>query len=171
VIHGSVEAQSRFRSRPSGTAVCPGSLDLTHSTSFTINEFASVVEGGHQVPIGGGKSVHMGALWGRSCPPPSSSRFDTTPCSATPGGPGDPRKSAGGAKSGFGENIRVAVPVIQASHPQLQSPGTSSTPRSCTGRCDTCSRSGVRGRSSSPRTAALYPTWSPMTAGSTTRTA
>src|SRR5262249_9577923 len=60
---------------------------------------------------------------------------------------------------------------INASHRRWSRAGMSSTPRSCTGRRGTCSRSGTRSRSSSPRTAAQLQTSSPRTAGSTTPTA
>ena len=85
---------------------------------FTINEFASFVEGGYQVldiDVGGGKKVHMGGAPGLNL---SDSELKQVRHHAVLGhglavqairasGPA-------GTKVGFAENIRVAVPVIDA---------------------------------------------------------
>ena len=83
---------------------------------FTINEFASFVEGGYQgidVQVGGGKTVHLGAAPGSALR--LRAEAGTTPRCAGPrprcvqairaGGPA-------GAKVGFAENMRVAVPLL-----------------------------------------------------------
>src|SRR5215831_2139985 len=83
---------------------------------FTINEFASFVEGGYQVldiDVGGGKKVHMGGAPGLNL---SDSELKQVRHHAVLGhglavqairasGPA-------GTKVGFAENIRVAVPII-----------------------------------------------------------
>jgi len=85
---------------------------------FTINEFASFVEGGYQVldiDVGGGKKVHIGGAPGLNL---SDSELKQVRHHAVLGhglavqairasGPA-------GTKVGFAENIRVAVPVIDA---------------------------------------------------------
>ena len=83
---------------------------------FTINEFASFVEGGYQgltVQVGGGKTVHLGAAPGLTL---SGSELKQVRHHAVLGhglaveairahGPA-------GTKVGFAENIRVAVPIM-----------------------------------------------------------
>ena len=85
---------------------------------FTINEFASFVEGGYQgldVQVGGGKTVHLGAAPGLRL---SDSDLKQVRHHAVLGhglavqairahGPD-------GAKIGFAENIRVAVPIMDS---------------------------------------------------------
>jgi beta-glucosidase len=85
---------------------------------FTINEFASFVEGGYQglaVQVGGGKMVHLGTAPGLKL---SDSELKQVRHHAVLGhglavqairahGPA-------GTKVGFAENIRVAVPIIDA---------------------------------------------------------
>jgi beta-glucosidase len=85
---------------------------------FTINEFASFVEGGYQgvdVEVGGGKTVHLGAAPGVTL---SDSELKQVRHHAVLGhGLAVQAIRAGapaGAKVGFAENIRVAVPAIDA---------------------------------------------------------
>jgi beta-glucosidase len=85
---------------------------------FTINEFASFVEGGYQgldVPVGGGKAVHFGAAPGLRL---SDSELKQVRHHAVLGhGLAVEAIRARGpvkTKVGFAENIRVAVPIIDA---------------------------------------------------------
>jgi len=85
---------------------------------FTINEFASFVEGGYQgltVQVGGGKTVHLGAAPG---PTLSESELKQVRHHAVFGhglAVGAIRAHGpAGTKVGFAENIRVAVPVMDA---------------------------------------------------------
>ncbi len=85
---------------------------------FTINEFASFVEGGYQgldVEVGGGKTVHLGAAPGLSL---SDSELKQVRHHAVLGhglavqairasAPAD-------TKIGFAENVRLAIPVIDS---------------------------------------------------------
>jgi len=85
---------------------------------FTINEFASFVEGGYQgltVQVGGGKTVHLGAAPGLTL---SESELKQVRHHAVLGhglAVGAIRAHGpAGTKVGFAENIRVAVPVMDA---------------------------------------------------------
>ena len=85
---------------------------------FTINEFASFVEGGYQgldVQVGGGKTVHLGAAPGLRL---SNSELKQVRHHAVLGHglavqairANRPKKT----KVGFAENIRVAIPIIDS---------------------------------------------------------
>jgi beta-glucosidase len=85
---------------------------------FTINEFGSFVEGGYQaidVQVGGGKKVHLGAAPGLTL---SDSELKQVRHHAVLGhglAVQAIRASAPrGTKVGFAENIRVAVPIMDA---------------------------------------------------------
>jgi beta-glucosidase len=85
---------------------------------FTINEFASFVEGGYQgldVQVGGGKTVHIGAAPGLRL---SDAELKQVRHHAVLGhglAVQAIRASAPmGTKVGFAENIRVAVPIMDA---------------------------------------------------------
>jgi len=83
---------------------------------FTINEFASFVEGGYQgltVRVGGGKEVHLGAAPGLSL---SDSELRQVRHHAVLGHglavQAIRARGPAGTKVGFAENIRVAVPLM-----------------------------------------------------------
>src|SRR5690606_17257317 len=83
---------------------------------FTINEFASFVEGGYQgltVRVGGGKEVHLGAAPGLSL---SDSELRQVRHHAVLGHglavQATRARGPAGTKVGFAENIRVAVPLM-----------------------------------------------------------
>jgi beta-glucosidase len=83
---------------------------------FTINEFASFVEGGYQgvdVQVGGGKTVHLGAAPGLRL---SDAQLKQVRHHAVLGHglavQAIRARGPAGTKVGFAENIRVAVPVI-----------------------------------------------------------
>jgi beta-glucosidase len=83
---------------------------------FTINEFASFVEGGYQgvdVQVGGGKTVHLGAAPGLRL---SDAELKQVRHHAVLGHglavQAVRARGPAGTKVGFAENIRVAVPVI-----------------------------------------------------------
>jgi beta-glucosidase len=85
---------------------------------FTINEFASFVEGGYQgieAQVGGGKTVHMGAAPGLRL---SDAELKQVRHHAVLGHglavQAIRARGPAGTKVGFAENIRVAVPVIDA---------------------------------------------------------
>jgi len=85
---------------------------------FTINEFASFVEGGYQgvdVQVGGGKTIHLGAAPGLRL---SDSDLKQVRHHAVLGHglavQAIRASSPAGTKVGFAENIRVAVPIIDA---------------------------------------------------------
>ena len=83
---------------------------------FTINEFASFVEGGYQgldVQVGGGKIVHLGAAPGLKL---SDAELKQVRHHAVLGHglavEAIRAQAPAGTKVGFAENIRVAVPII-----------------------------------------------------------
>jgi beta-glucosidase len=83
---------------------------------FTINEFASFVDGGYQgvdVEVGGGKKVHLGAAPGLTLPPAD---FNQVRHHAVLGHglavQAIRARAPAGTKVGFAENIRAAVPPI-----------------------------------------------------------
>ena len=83
---------------------------------FTINEFASFVEGGYQgidVQVGGGKTVHLGAAPGLRLPP---GELNQVRHHAVLGHglavQAIRARGQAGTKVGFADNVRVAVPVI-----------------------------------------------------------
>jgi beta-glucosidase len=83
---------------------------------FTINEFASFVEGGYQgvdVQVGGGKTVHLGAAPGLRL---SDAELKQVRHHAVLGHglavQAIRARGPAGTKVGFAENIRVAIPVI-----------------------------------------------------------
>jgi beta-glucosidase len=83
---------------------------------FTINEFASFVEGGYQgldVQVGGGKTVHLGAAPGLRL---SESKLKQVRHHAVLGHglavQAIRARGPAGTKVGFAENIRVAIPII-----------------------------------------------------------
>jgi beta-glucosidase len=83
---------------------------------FTINEFASFVEGGYQgleVDVGGGEEVHLGAAPGLTLSP---SELKQVRHHAVLGHglavQAIRARGPAGTKVGFAENMRVAVPVI-----------------------------------------------------------
>jgi beta-glucosidase len=85
---------------------------------FTINEFASFVEGGYQgldAQVGGGKTVHLGAASGLRL---SDSELKQVRHHAVlaHGLAVQAIRAHGpaGTKVGFAENIRVAVPIIDS---------------------------------------------------------
>jgi beta-glucosidase len=85
---------------------------------FTINEFASFVEGGYQVldiDVGGGKKVHIGGAPGLSL---SDSELKQVRHHAVLGHglavQAIRARGPASTKVGFAENIRIAVPVIDA---------------------------------------------------------
>jgi beta-glucosidase len=85
---------------------------------FTINEFASFVEAGYQgtdAQVGGGKTVHLGAAPGMHL---SDSELKQVRHHAVLGHglavQAIRAHGAAGTKVGFAENIRVAVPIIDA---------------------------------------------------------
>lgn len=85
---------------------------------FTINEFASFVEGGYQgltVQVGGGKTVHLGAAPGLVL---SDAELKQVRHHAVLGHglavQAIRAQGAAGTKVGFAENIRVAVPLLDA---------------------------------------------------------
>jgi beta-glucosidase len=83
---------------------------------FTINEFASFVEGGYQgldVTVGGGKTVHLGAAPGLSLPDDELKQVRHHAVLGHGLAVEAIRAQAPSTtKVGFAENIRVAVPVI-----------------------------------------------------------
>jgi len=83
---------------------------------FTINEFASFVEGGYQgldVTVGGGKTVHLGAAPGLSLPDDELKQVRHHAVLGHGLAVESIRAQAPSTtKVGFAENIRVAVPVI-----------------------------------------------------------
>jgi beta-glucosidase len=85
---------------------------------FTINEFASFVEGGYQgldVQVGGGKTVHLGAAPGLRL---SDAELKQVRHHAVLGHglavEAIRARGPAGTKVGFAENIRIAVPAIDA---------------------------------------------------------
>jgi beta-glucosidase len=85
---------------------------------FTINEFASFVEGGYQgldVQVGGGKILHLGAAPGLIL---SDAELKQVRHHAVLGHglavQAIRARGPAGTKVGFAENIRVAVPIIDA---------------------------------------------------------
>jgi beta-glucosidase len=83
---------------------------------FTINEFASFVEGGYQgldVQVGGGKTVHLGSAPGLRL---SDSELKQVRHHAVLGHglavQAIRARGPAGTKVGFAENIRVAIPII-----------------------------------------------------------
>jgi beta-glucosidase len=83
---------------------------------FTINEFASFVEGGYQgvdVQVGGGKTVHLGAAPGLRL---SDAELKQVRHHAVLGHglavQAIRARGAAGTKVGFADNVRVAVPII-----------------------------------------------------------
>jgi beta-glucosidase len=83
---------------------------------FTINEFASFVEGGYQqieVDVGGGKKINMGGAPGMALNPAELKQVRHHAVLGHGLAVQAIRASApAGTKVGFAENIRVAVPVI-----------------------------------------------------------
>jgi beta-glucosidase len=86
---------------------------------FTINEFASFVEGGYQqieVDVGGGKKINMGGAPGMALNPAELKQVRHHAVLGHGLAVQAIRASApAGTKVGFAENIRVAVPVIDES--------------------------------------------------------
>jgi beta-glucosidase len=85
---------------------------------FTINEFASFVEGGYQgldVQVGGGKTVHLGAAPGLTLSEKDLKQVRHHAVLAH-GLAVQATRAHGpaGTKVGFAENIRVAVPIIDS---------------------------------------------------------
>jgi len=85
---------------------------------FTINEFASFVEGGYQgldVQVGGGQTVHLGAAPGLRLP---DGELNQVRHHAVLGHglavQAIRARGQAGTRVGFAENMRAAVPVIDA---------------------------------------------------------
>jgi len=83
---------------------------------FTINEFASFVEGGYRgvdVPVGGGRTVHLGAAPGLAL---SDAELKQVRHHAVLGHglavQAIRAQAPAGTKVGFAENVRVAVPIL-----------------------------------------------------------
>ena len=133
MIQGSVEALSRFRSRPSGTAVCPGSLDLTQSTS---SRSTSSLPSWKAVTRCRSAAASR-CTWARSGDDPVRRRAQagSAPRRARPrlAVQAIRAKAPAETKFGFGENVQVAVPIIH----------TASTP--LTPRCSPLARLRPRG--------------------------
>ena len=109
--------QADFGSRPWNG--CLSRLPRSNAKQFfTINEFASFVEGGRQAPIGGASRCTWRAL-GTILTDAELKPVRHHAVLGHAWGPGDPHKSAGGNEGRVRENTRVAVPIIHTASTPL----------------------------------------------------